>query len=82
MQYAIYKNANLINTVTCDPSFIDEYCAITETTYTLLGDDVSSDLDNPQPSFEETANAKIRALIDQQAFLEDCIAEMAMIVYE
>lgn len=82
MRYGIYKNANLINTITCDPSFIDEYCTITETTYTLLGDDMSSDLDNPQPSFEETANAKIQALIDQQAFLEDCIAEMAMIVYE
>lgn len=35
----------------------------------------------PTTPSKESTDPKIQALIDQQSFLEDCIAEMATIVY-
>lgn len=81
MRYTIYKNNTIINTITCNPNFIDEYCNLIGATYTVIGNDIHFISNDEAPSFEETTTAKIQAIIDQQTFLEDCIAEMAAKVY-
>lgn len=79
MMYNIIKDNKVINTITCEPSFIDKYCALTETTYELVGEDADNAINIEQPA--DLTEAKLQALTDQQSFLEDCIAEMAEIVY-
>lgn len=77
MRYEIYQNNDLVNVIVCDPSFIDEYCEENKYTYKVVPEVEIPVILEPEP-----LDPKIQALVDQQTFLEDCIAEMAMIVYE
>lgn len=82
MRYNIYQNEILVNTIVCDPNYIDEYCTMCGYTYKELPKLEQVEPDPiPQIPDNETLFVKIQALTDQQSFLEDCIAEMASIVY-
>lgn len=82
MRYEIYHNTTLINTIICDPDYIEEYCELGEYSYKELSEPIKTEMGQTSdiPN-NKTLSAKIQAIIDQQSFLEDCIAEMATEVY-
>lgn len=91
MRYTIYDNGSAVNTIEADFDFVERYCA--ENGYTHdSGEEYSlSPPQEPAPTIEgrlaslEAENKllkeKVSAQADQQDFYEDCIAEMAAVVY-
>lgn len=83
MTYAIFENGEQINTIVADAEFVQTYCAENGYTYEKV---VQPALDEqPTPAdLEAEVNllkAQIAAQSDQMEFYEDCIAEMAAVVY-
>ena len=90
MRYKIFDNGEQINTIEADFLFVAAYCQIAGYTFEedSLPDAPSS---TPEPTTEERLAAlesenkllkeQVSAQADQAEFYEDCIAEMAAIVY-
>lgn len=90
MRYTIYDNGSPINIIEADLGFVNQYCA--EHGYTHdSGEEYSLSVSETTPTVEarlaslEAKNKllkeKVSAQADQQDFYEDCIAEMAAVVY-
>ena len=87
MRYQILQNGDLVNTIIADEAFVAKYCAANG--YTFEKEDLK-DLTSP-PTTEERVTAleaennllkeQVSAQADQAEFYEDCIAEMATVVY-
>lgn len=88
MRYRILKNGEIVNTIVADEAFVADYCAASGYTYE------SEELPEPPPpppTTEERVAAleaenkllkeQVSAQADQAEFYEDCIAEMATVVY-
>lgn len=85
MDFEIYLNGEIVNTIHASESFAKAYCAENGYTYKKVPEP------DPEPTTEERVaaledeNAMLKAQItaqsDQMDFYEDCIAEMASIVY-
>lgn len=74
------KDGLYVNGIKASLEFVQDYCA--EHNYTF-----SEEIRDPATAYKNSevnnANpeAKIQAISDRQDFLEDCIAEMAMQIY-
>ena len=85
MDFEIYLNGEIVNTIHASESFVKDYCAENGYTYKKVPEH------DPEPTTEErvtaleSENAMLKAQVaaqsDQMDFYEDCIAEMASIVY-
>ena len=88
MRYRILKNGEIINTIVADEAFVADYCAASDYTYES---EELPELTPPPPTTEERVAAleaenkllkeQVSAQADQAEFYEDCIAEMATVVY-
>ena len=88
MRYRILKNGEIINTIVADEAFVADYCAASGYTYES---EELPELPPPPPTTEERVAAleaenkllkeQVIAQADQAEFYEDCIAEMATVVY-
>ena len=90
MRYKIFDNGEQINTIEADFLFVAAYCQSTGYTFEedSLPDAPSS---TPKPTTEERLaklesenkllREQVSAQADQAEFYEECIAEMAAIVY-
>lgn len=88
MRYRILKNGEIINTIVADEAFVADYCAASG--YTYESEELPEQTP-PPPTTEERVAAleaenkllkeQISAQADQAEFYEDCIAEMATVVY-
>lgn len=79
----IYRpDGSLENTIAADEDFVQEYCREHGFTY------AERVLESPTEPYNEPVDLlnplyqQVKANTDRQEFLEDCIAEMAMSVYE
>lgn len=92
MYYEIYEGDTLINTIVGSEAWVSAYCEANG--YSYIAKEYHSDLEHdPKPitSVDERVTdleaenkllaAKIEAQSDQLDFYEECIAEMASIVY-
>lgn len=89
MRYKILKNGVEINVIVAEESFVSDYCSKNGYTYEEAPLPVPEP--DPQPTTEERVAAleaenkllkeQVRAQADQAEFYEDCIAEMATVVY-
>lgn len=87
-KFEIFSGENLINTIVADENFTAEYCAANGYTYNELAPPTP---EPPSPTTDErvaaleSENAMLKAQVnaqsDQMDFYEDCIAEMAAVVY-
>lgn len=88
MRYRILKNGEIVNTIVADEAFVADYCAASG--YTYESEEVPEPTP-PPPTTEERVAAleaenkllkeQVSAQADQAEFYEDCIAEMATVVY-
>lgn len=88
MRYRILKNGEIINTIVADEAFVADYCAASG--YTYESEEVPEPTPQPPTTEERVAalesentmlKAQVSAQSDQMDFYEDCIAEMATVVY-
>ena len=89
MNYRIFENGKEINIIVSDASFVADYCSKNGYTYEEAPLPVPEP--DPQPTTEERVAAleaenkllkeQVSAQADQAEFYEDCIAEMATVVY-
>ncbi len=87
-KFEIFDGENLINIIVADESFTAEYCAANGYTYNELTPPAP---EPAPPTTEERVAAleaenkllkeQVSAQVDQAEFYEDCIAEMATVVY-
>lgn len=85
--YEIYDGSSLVNTIVSDESFVSSYCSKNGYTYKYKQQEDAL----PEPTAEERIAIlekesnlliqQIGVLSDRNDFLEDCIAEMAGVVY-
>lgn len=83
MVWELYdRNGDVCDLVSAsDETFIKELCEENGWTYKAIREDKSFIIpETPNPT--TLTNEKIKALDTRQDFIEDCIAEMAMQVYE
>lgn len=69
MDYEIYENDELVNTIRASLEFVEEYCAKNGYTYKLREEE------KPYVPPEIPVSAQIQALSDRQDFMEDVLAE-------
>lgn len=89
MRYKILKNGVEINVIIAEESFVSDYCSKNGYTYEEAPLPVPEP--DPQPTTEERVAAleaenkllkeQVSAQANQAEFYEDCIAEMATVVY-
>ena len=89
MKYEIYDGETLINTIVADDDFITEYCEKNGFTYKKIPEPEPAP--DPAPTTEDrvaalesenkTLKAQVSAQSEQMDFYEECIAEMASVVY-
>lgn len=79
MNYKIFENGTQINTIVADENFVNHYCE--EMGYTYEPTSEESSIPEVKPPSNELLEAQIQATSDRQEFLEDCIAEMATLLY-
>lgn len=74
------KDGNYVNGITSSLEFVKDYCKQNGYTYVeeIRNTSQVSSVIEPEVDLQE---AKIQAVSDRQDFLEDCIAEMAMQIY-
>lgn len=87
-KFEIFDGKTLINTIVADEIFTAEYCAANGYTYNELAPPAP---EPAPPTTEERVAAleaenkllkeQVSAQADQAEFYEDCIAEMATVVY-
>lgn len=81
MKYYIYDNGLLINSIESSIEFIREYCSTNNYAYK----EVTSTLPKtPTEKLQEEnrlLKAQLKAQTERSDFIEDCIAEMAGVVY-
>lgn len=85
-RFKIFSSDAMINTIIADNAFVSEYCAANG--YTFEKEIIDN---SPPPALEERIAAleaenkllkeQVSAQADQAEFYEDCIAEMATVVY-
>lgn len=88
VDYKIYKDGLLVNTIRASPEFIANYCGALGCTYEP---EEREEENTPVLSTEERLmaleaenkelRAKLAAAVESGAMLEDCIVEMAGVVY-
>ena len=83
--YALYHNSEIVNTIVADDAFIKEYCSTMRYTYKEIN---STSATNTNESLVEQLQqenklfkAQLQAQTERSDFIEDCIAEMAGVVY-
>lgn len=91
MTYKIFKDGKEINRIVADESFVTAYCEKNGYTYEAEPEPTPEPEPEPEPTPEErvaaleaenkTLKAQVSAQSDQMDFYEDCIAEMASVVY-
>lgn len=83
MIYELYDSyGNVKNRITASKeSVVRSICQENGYEYKVVQEDKSFDHLN-QIDLDHLTNEKIKAISEQQDFIEDCIAEMAMRVYE
>ena len=90
MRYKILKDGEVINTIVADENFCKTYCETNG--YTYKADPLPEPEPEPEPPTTEERLEKLEsenkllreqvsAQADQAEFYEDCIAEMAAVVY-
>lgn len=87
MRYKILKNSVEVNTIIADEDFVAGYCAANGYTY----QEEHIPVPNPELTTEDrvaalevenkTLKAQVSAQSEQMDFYEECIAEMASVVY-
>lgn len=84
--YKIITGDAVINTIESDETFCKSYCEENGYTYELV-EPPEVDPGEPAPTLESLSaeNTKLKAQLklqsEQQTFLEDCLLEMADVVY-
>lgn len=78
MIYKIFENGEHVDTIVADYDFIIQYCKDNNYSYELVEDESTT---SPEPDPVELLQAQLKAAIDRQEFLEDCIVEMATKLY-
>lgn len=88
MKYKILKDGEVINTIVSDESFVEAYCNANGYTFEAMPEpepepEQPSDSERLAALEEENTllKAQVSAQSDQMDFYEDCIAEMAAVVY-
>lgn len=89
MNYRVFKNGDLINTITASEQFVRQYCEQFGYSYELIPEVIDPPVEQPPTPEERVAaleenkllTAQMSAQSEQMDFYEDCIAEMASIVY-
>ena len=89
MRFTILKDGSIINTIVGEEEFCKSYCA--ENGYTYDAEPMPEPEPEPEPTTEErvaaleaenkTLKAQVSAQSEQMDFYEECIAEMATVVY-
>lgn len=79
----IYRpDGSLENTIAADEDFVQEYCRENGFTYAERVLESSTESYNEPVDLLNPIYQQVKANADRQEFLEDCIAEMAVSVYE
>ena len=91
--YKIYSKGNLINQIVASEDFVSDYCAKNGFTYEEYSLPIQEPEPEPEPSpttedrvaalesENKTLKAQVSAQSEQMDFYEECIAEMASVVY-
>lgn len=82
-RWIIYHDSEQINTIVASEEYVKHYCQNNNYTYKK---DNTIDVTEPNPVVilqqeNKLLKAQVQAASDRSDFLEDCIAEMATIVY-
>lgn len=83
-KYNIYENGKLVNNIVASENFVKKYIENTSMTYELIIE--------PQKTYKEPTldslqqenkllKAQLQAQTERSDFIEDCIAEMAGVIY-
>ncbi len=89
MHYSIYDSSGThINTIVASEMFVQNYCAKNGYTYEFVAPKPEPD---PEPTMDErvtaleaenkTLKSKLTAAIESNSMLEECLVEMAGVVY-
>ena len=81
--YDIYNGSEIINTIIAEEHFINEYCAKHKYTFKKK-EQTNNILYTPIEQLQQEnklLKAQLQAQTERSDFIEDCIAEMAGIVY-
>ncbi len=87
MDYEIYKDGSLVNTITADESFVKRYCEMFGYTYKerqAKEQDTAPTAEDRIAALEKEnhlLSQQVNALSDQNDFHEELIVELANIVY-
>ena len=83
--YKLYNNSEYINTIVCSPDDISSIALLYGYTYELEKEDIDNIM--PLSPIEQLQQenkllkAQLQAQTERSDFIEDCIAEMAGVVY-
>ena len=83
--YALYHNSEIANTIVADDTFIKEYCSTMGYTYKEINSysatNTNESLVEQLQQENKLLKAQVQAQTERSDFIEDCIAEMAGVVY-
>ena len=92
--YALYHNSEIVNTIVADDTFIKEYCSTMGYTYKEINSTsatninkciIENNVENIEipDAYQENKflKAQLKAQTERSDFIEDCIAEMAGVIY-
>lgn len=83
--YALYHNSEIVNTIIADDIFIKEYCSTMGYTYKEINStsatNINKSLIEQLQQENKLLKAQLQAQTERSDFIEDCIAEMAGVVY-
>lgn len=83
-EFHIYSNGKFVNAIVGDKTFVSKYCEKHGFTFTDNGDLGDTEKHDPIEDLRnenELLKAQLQAAAERSDFIEDCLAEMAMIVY-
>lgn len=87
MPYKILKDGEIVNTIVADESFVTAYCKKNGYTFKAISDHdpatapTTEDRVAALEAENKTLKAQVSAQSEQMDFYEECIAEMASVVY-
>lgn len=88
MRYRILKDGETLNTIVSNEEFVTAYCAENGYTFEAMPEpehEPKQPTDSERLALLESENTMLKAQVsaqsDQMDFYEDCIAEMAAVVY-
>lgn len=82
-RWIIYYNSEYINTILASEEYVKQFCK--KNNYTYKKDELLA-IENPDPisalqQENKLLKAQLKAQTDRADFIEDCLAEMAGVVY-